>query len=300
MGANAAKTLGARGRQDALAFFPEDLTLVVGNNVDPEVQALADAGHLQLRADGPVDTELSESIRIDGQLQPIRIMKDGDRKLVVLGRQRVKAVAHLNAQMPKGGDGDPTAHRIIAMVYRADEARAFAATIAENEHRTADTPTVRAQKMQRALDRGLSAEEVCRIFRIGKQQLSNMVKLLDLASEVRRAVDKGEITQSLAYTELAHLDRGEQVDALKELRANGQTRGSAAKDAVRNTRNTKNGGPQKPARQRPKPKEVGEWIEKLKDYDDAKLQGVRMGLMKALGMSPKGWGEVKAVLDLEE
>lgn len=314
MGKNAAQSLGARGRQDALAFFPEDLTLVVGTNVDPEVQALADAGHLQLlvdpnhflydpRADGPVDKDLADSIRIDGQLQPIRIMKDGDdRKLVVIGRQRLKAAAHLNSQLSKGGENNPAAHRILALVYRSDEARAFAATVAENEQRTQDPPTVRATKMQRALDRGLTPEEVCRIFRIGKQQLANMVKLLDLASEVRRAVDKGEITQSLAYTELAHLNRGDQVDALKALRANGQTRGSAATEAVKNVRNTKNnpGGTPATTRTRPKPKEIQTWIDKLKDYEDERLQGVRMGLMKALGMSPKGWGEVKAVLELEE
>jgi hypothetical protein len=202
--------------------------------------------------------------------------------------------------LPKGGADSTTAQRVIAMVYRADEARALSATIAENEQRTADLPTVRAMKMQHALDRGLSPEDVCRIFRIGKQQLSNMVKLIELAPEVRKAVDKGEITQSLAYTELARLERKDQVEQLKQLKTNGQTRGAAAKDAVRNTRNTKNPGSAPKPRQRPKPKEIEAWIDKLKDYDDALLEGVRMGLMKAIGMSPKGWGDVKAILEMEE
>jgi ParB-like chromosome segregation protein Spo0J len=306
MGNNAAQSLGSRGRQDAHMFFPEDLTLIVGTKIDPKIQELADAGHLNLlvepghflydpRADMPIDSDLGESLHQDGILQPIRVMKDGDRKLIVVGRQRVKAAALINAQLPK--DGTPL--RIPALIYRSDEAKAFKAVVVENEMRTQDPPSMRAMKMQRALDLGLTKEDVCRIFKIGAQQLSNMVKLIECAPEVRKAVDSGTITATLAYTQLAKLERTEQVEALKELKASGETKGSAATDAVKQQRAKKD--PSAPAvRKPPRRKEVEGWIETLKGTDDPVLRGVRMGLMKALGFNPKGWGEVKLVLEAEE
>lgn len=307
MGRNASQTLGSRGRQDAHVFFPQDLTLVVGPNCDSEIKALAKKGLLTLledpnhflydqRADLPVDRDLSESLVQEGVLQPIRIMRDGDKKLVVLGRQRLKAAALANGKLP-----DETQYvRLPALIYRSDEAKAFKALIVENEMRVNDPPCIRATKMQQALDRGIGEEETCRIFKIGKQQLNNMVRLLDCAPEIRKSVDSGEITATLAYTQLAKLERKDQIEQLKELKASGNTRGSAATAKVADARNNRNPGSAVTPRKAPRRKEIEIWIKKLAGYEDPHIQGVRMGLMKAIGMSPKGWSEIKAVLESEE
>jgi ParB-like chromosome segregation protein Spo0J len=290
-------------------FFPEDLTLIVGPNCDAEIRSLAKKGLLTLledpghflydpRADLSVDRDLSESLTQDGIIQPIRIMRDGDRKLIVVGRQRVKAAALANSKIPD----EAQRLRLPSLIYRADEAKAFKTLIVENEMRVSDPPCIRATKMQTALDRGLGEEETCRIFKVGKQQLHNMVKLLDCAPEVRKSVDDGEITATLAYTQLVKLDRKEQVATLKELKASGTTRGAAATEAAEEARNTRNPGsaPATSRRKAPKRTEIEGWIKKLAGYDDPQIVGVRMGLMKALGMSPKGWSEIKIVLESEE
>jgi hypothetical protein len=311
MGHNAARSLGARGRQDAHLFFPQDLTLIVGPNCDAEVKALAKAGLLSIvedtshflydkRADMPIDRDLSESLVKDGPLQPIRIMRDGDQKLVVLGRQRIKAAALANSKIRQKAE-----HlRLPALVYRADEEKAFKALIIENEMRVGDPPVMRAEKMQSALERGIGEEEVCRIFKIGKQQLKNMLSLLDCAPEVRTAVNSGVITPSLAYSELVRLDRKEQVATLNTLKESGTTRGSAARDAVSERRNSRAEGrePADPAprKRAPRRKEIEQMIEKLKGEEQPLFIGVRMGLMKAIGMSPRGWANVTKVLEAEE
>ncbi len=253
MGQNASAALGARGRQDAHLFLPEDLTLVVGSPAD-DVLELQKEGLLTLyqnkghflfdpRADFPIDQDLAGSVRDEGVLMPIRIMRDGNRKLIVVGRQRVKAVARANQRIIKLMGSRESAEmqliKIPALVYRADEAKAFRALIAENEQRVADTPLVKASKMQRAIDLGLSEEVVGQLFRVGGSQVKQMVRLLDLAPEVRAAIDSGEISASLGYTEFVKWNREEQVTHLKELRASGALKGIAAKEAVRRVQNGK-------------------------------------------------------------
>jgi ParB family chromosome partitioning protein len=298
-------------------FLPQDLTLVVAGEVSAEMAKLEKAGFLTLlrdpkhflyekRADGEIDEFLANSIGKLGVLQGIRIMRDGDQKVVMVGRQRVKSAALHNYRLYKehGAAAEKSYVRIPSMLYRADEAKALMAIVAENEMRIQDTPVHRAEKMQRLLDLGFEEAEVGAAFRMGLSQLKASLRLLDCAPEVRQAVESGELPAYVAHSELVTLPRSEQAAALTQMREAGTLRGEAAKSAVAELKMGKKPTPRDPAtigKNRPTRKRVEAWIKKLQPKaEKSKLvAGVILGLKKSIGQNTRGWGEIQAIIDDE-
>lgn len=171
---------------------------------------------------------LIENIRVRGVLEPVMVVRDGERFVVVDGRKRHRAVIEANRRRLAAGQ-EP--HEICYFIRRtADEADIIGLSAAANLH-VADKPMMRARKAARMLEAGAAKEQVandlgCKDLRT----LDAWLALLDCAAVVQAAVDGG-LAVSVAR-EIAALPRAQQGPALAQMQAKGATRGTAAKRAV--------------------------------------------------------------------
>jgi ParB family chromosome partitioning protein len=76
-------------------------------------------------------SELVESIRQHGLLQPILVRRDGVRRILIAGHRRLAAIQQLAAEAPD----DTRWRKILAVERIADEDQAFILALVENLHR---------------------------------------------------------------------------------------------------------------------------------------------------------------------
>lgn len=127
--------------------------------------------------------ELSDSIRLDGLLQPIVVRRvDGGFELIA-GERRWRACKAL-------GMG-----RIPAVIRNAEEDQQLVLALVENLQRADLNPIEEGMAIRRLLDEfQLTHDEVAR--RVGKERstVTNAMRLLDLPLEVKEAVSRGTIS----------------------------------------------------------------------------------------------------------
>ena len=209
---------------DCFYMDPEELILVT-NKKHP----LYDE-----RVDLPLDELMVKNVLVNGVNQTIEIVKEvigdvpptdglerGSTALVVItGRQRVKWARAANAQLAAA---DKELINVPVVLRRGlSDADLYGRVITENEIRIADTPMGRARKLKQYLALGRSEEQATIEFGCSLQSVHNWMALLDLAPEVQRAVDCGQVAAH-SVAPLAKLPREDQVTKLKELQAAGGT-----------------------------------------------------------------------------
>lgn len=220
-----AESKGAKTRGNTLNYDPKALT-IVSDKTDP----LYDP-----RVTYDVPEWLVESIIEHGGVQvPIIVTRDGTNPdgspivKVVDGRQRVRACIEANRRLKKAGK-EP--FDVPTVSYTSNEEQQADLVVVLNEHRLADTPSVRAEKMAQMSSRGRSNADIARAFRVSGPTVASYLKLAGAAASVQRAVDKGELPLS-TVAQLADLPRAEQAETVKKMIAEGTTRGKAAKEAA--------------------------------------------------------------------
>lgn len=208
-------------------FDPYDYVIVGLDTEDGPEHPLYDE-----RIKIPVPEALIRNIRTYGVLKPVLFERDGERPLVVDGRQRVRAARVVRDRQRDAGE-DEIAVRGIPQ--RGDGSHLFAVSRAANLHQ-ADGPMTSARNAQRMVDLGRSTEEIAVAFGVTEQTVKHWLALLELAPAVRAAVDRGSISPTAA-AKLRKLDRDGQVAKLSELTAGGaKPTASAARDQVRKER----------------------------------------------------------------
>lgn len=126
------------------------------------------------------------------QLTAVRVTLDGDKKIVVNGRDRVKALREINAENP-----DRT-WLVRCEVAKGLPTDLFQEMLAENEERRQRDdvdPISRARLMQNAVDQ-LGEEGAAAEFNCSVSTIKGATKLLELIPEVQEAVasgDRGEV-----------------------------------------------------------------------------------------------------------
>lgn len=185
---NSKDVYGALGKSNVLFFDPESLKLVT----DP-AHALYDE-----RVNLPIKEPMVLNVMALGVISPITITKDPETGdvLVVAGRQRVKHAREANKRLAARGE-EPI--QVPAVVRRTDADGLAGVMISENEQREDDIPIGRAQKMSRLLARGRSEEYLAILFGVSTQTVRQTLALLDSTSEVRHAVEAGQITVTAAH-----------------------------------------------------------------------------------------------------
>lgn len=182
-------------RQNLHFYNPDDLT-IIGIDEGGQDHPLYDE-----RVELPVDEGLMRSILAKGVLQNITVVTDGDKLLVVTGRQRVRATRAANEMLRKSGKKEEDLILIPARKARGDDGGLIQIGVMENELRREDSALVKARKAQRMLDRGKNEDDVALAFGVTKPAVANYLKLLELDEKVQEAVDKGVI----AYTRAIQL-----------------------------------------------------------------------------------------------
>jgi hypothetical protein len=183
-------------RQNAWLVDPRELTIVGLDTPDGAEHPLYDD-----RVALPLDPIFVAGIRKFGILQAVKVRKDGDRLLVVAGRQRVRAARAF------------TDVRVPVMLERGDDAHVQDAGIAENEHRVNDTHEVKVAKLQRYLRSGRTEHEAAIAFKVTPETVRNWLTFAEAAPEVKAAVAAGEMSATEA-TRIARKPRAEQKAAL--------------------------------------------------------------------------------------
>jgi|SRR5579871_1156896 len=205
MAKNSEEAYGASGRTNLLLYDPEDLVIVTDKK-----SALYDE-----RADLPVDEALVASVMAQGVLEPILIRKNPEtgKPEVVNGRRRTLATREANRRLTKRGE--PTL-QVPARIFKSSEDAAFGAMIATNEIRRNDSPVVRAEKMRRAVERGMTEPQIAVFFGVTPATVKNLLGTLEASAPVRKALAAGTINASDAY-KLSKLEPTEQKTKLAAL-----------------------------------------------------------------------------------
>ncbi|MBN1945072.1 MAG: ParB/RepB/Spo0J family partition protein [Bradymonadales bacterium] len=137
-------------------------------------------------------SELAESIRQSGVLQPVLLRRDGERYQVVAGERRWRA-----AKMA-GLD------RIPALVKEMDEQERFVLALIENIQREDLTPLEEALAYRRLIDEhGYTQQTLAE--RVGKARstIANALRLLDLPPTIQDHVASGRLTAGHARAVLS-------------------------------------------------------------------------------------------------
>ncbi|QFG01032.1 ParB/RepB/Spo0J family partition protein [Psychrobacillus glaciei] len=128
-------------------------------------------------------TDLSESIKEHGVLQPIIVRKKGSKYEIVVGERRFRA------------SGLAGLEEIPAVVRELNDQQMMEIAILENLQREDLTAIEEAEAYQNLMENlNLTQEQLA--FRLGKSRphIANHLRLLSLPDDVRNAISNGEIT----------------------------------------------------------------------------------------------------------
>ena len=200
-----AKTAFQTDRGTLWKFDPEELHLIEDPShplYDPRVAA-------------PLDEALVRSIMHKGVCVPVIISKgEGDRPVVVDGRQRVRAAREANKRLVAQGS---IPAKVQCTLRRGEEAQGlFGVMILANELRRDDSVLAKARKAGRMLQMGASEEEVALSFGKSIDTIKKWDRLLSCAPAVLKAVEADKLTAAAAL-ELSTLPLKEQIEALTQL-----------------------------------------------------------------------------------
>lgn len=137
-------------------------------------------------------SELAESIKIHGLLQPIVVREVKNRYQLIAGERRFRAAMKLNwTQVP------------VTIVDATDREMAELALI-ENIQRKDLNPIEKAASFQKYLDENhCTQEELARRLQIDRSTISNLVRLLTLPKVIQQMVTDEQLTQGHARSLLS-------------------------------------------------------------------------------------------------
>lgn len=137
-------------------------------------------------------SELSDSIKQNGVLQPILVRKKGDKYEIVAGERRYQASKLAGLK------------EIPAIIRDIDDAEVFQLALIENLQRSDLTPIEEARGYRQLLDtKGLTQEGLAKILSKSRSAIANTLRLIDLPQEVQDLMEEGQITPGHARAILA-------------------------------------------------------------------------------------------------
>ncbi|NPA27611.1 MAG: ParB/RepB/Spo0J family partition protein [Epsilonproteobacteria bacterium] len=144
--------------------------------------------------------ELSDSIKRHGLLQPIVVVANNDRYILVAGERRLRASKIANLKTIKA---------IIAPI-ELDEIKLRELALIENIQREDLNPIELANSYKELIEvHNITHEELSKIVNKSRSQITNTLRLLNLDESVQEQLAKGEISQGHAKV-LVKLPKSEQ------------------------------------------------------------------------------------------
>lgn len=224
------KTDNSFARQDTLRVHPDD----VATGRDSRVVPAPDQDTL--------DRKRAVSIIQRGQLQPVAVRRDGEKRLVtVAGNTRHRAVRLILSGFEHDGvtyDADPEA-RLWVAVEDVTEDEAFDRGVAENRERNnaTDLQEALAQNVYRT-ERGLNNTEIAKKYGYDNtNRVAALEKLLAAPEPVKAANHAGRISLDAAL-KVAKLPEDKQSEFLDKLAAGETVGGGSVRKADASARRT--------------------------------------------------------------
>ncbi len=144
---------------------------------------------------------LAESIKEHGLLQPIIVRRSGERFELISGERRLRAAI-------KAGWST-----VPAQIREADDRQVAEMAIVENLQRKDLGPLEKAASFQAYLSRyGCTQEELSNRIQVERSTVANLIRLLELPTEVQQSLRKGYISQGHARALLPLGEEREQVE----------------------------------------------------------------------------------------
>ncbi|MEM8844894.1 MAG: ParB/RepB/Spo0J family partition protein [Pseudomonadota bacterium] len=132
-------------------------------------------------------TELAESIRTQGLIQPIIVRKQGKRYELIAGERRWRA-----AQLAE-------LHEVPAVIKQADEKAAAAMALVENLQREDLNPIEEAQAVANLIEHfDWTHQEVANAVGKARATVSNLLRLLELSRDVQKLIRSDKISMGHA------------------------------------------------------------------------------------------------------
>lgn len=149
---------------------------------------------------------LSSSIRTHGILQPLVVRVVNDRYQLVAGERRLRAAQEVGLT------------EVPVRIVNLNDQQVLEAALIENIQRTDLNAIEKAQGFQDYLKRfNMTHEQLATRLGLDRSTITNLIRLLDLPSEVQEAVRVGQITAGHARAILATPDRERQLTLCKEV-----------------------------------------------------------------------------------
>lgn len=155
-------------------------------------------------------TQLCESVKTHGILQPIVVRHQGERYQVIAGERRLRAAQEAGLQS------------VPVHVVNFNDQEAFEAALIENIQRSDLNPIEKALGFKDYLDRfGMNHDELAKRLGLARSTVSNLVNLLDLAPEVQEGIRTNQISEAHAKLLKGIRSKERQVALFKQIVAMG-------------------------------------------------------------------------------
>jgi ParB family transcriptional regulator, chromosome partitioning protein len=155
--------------------------------------------------DDSLISELSESIKKHGLLQPVLVIKSGDGYMLVAGERRLRAVKLSGA------------NRIKAIVADIDKTKIRELALIENIQRENLNPIELAISLKELIEEyGVTHEEISETIKKSRSFVTNSLRLLNLSASTKENLSVGAITYGHAKV-LVGLDEKEQKDLVNTI-----------------------------------------------------------------------------------
>jgi len=154
--------------------------------------------------------QLAESIRHHGVLQPIVVRPSGDGYQLIAGERRWRAAQIAGLQ------------RIPAVVRELDDPSMVQVALIENLQREDLNPIEEASAYRRLMDEfNMTQEQLSSTIGRSRPAIANAVRLLNLPTEIQRAVEERKLSEGHARCLLAISDQEDQLKVAAQIIANG-------------------------------------------------------------------------------
>ncbi len=156
--------------------------------------------------------ELATSIRERGLIQPLVVRKVGGAFELIAGERRLRAVTRLGMSTVK------------VVVHEATDQEVAELALIENLQRADLTPLEEAEQYRLLQEKfGMKQETIAQHVGKSRAVIANMVRLLDLAPEVRNMLDQQQITVGHAKVLLQLKESMQQTLAAQRVARNSMT-----------------------------------------------------------------------------
>jgi ParB family transcriptional regulator, chromosome partitioning protein len=156
--------------------------------------------------------DLADSIRTHGILQPLIVRRLGDRFELVAGERRLRAAQAADWR------------QVPVQIRDVDDRQMAELAIVENVQRKDLNAIEKAESFQRYIHQyQCTQEELAARVQIDRSTVANLIRLLELPSDVKRMVQEGDISQGHARALLPLGDEQEQIEFARRIKKEGMS-----------------------------------------------------------------------------